>query len=194
MTVKGKKVLQKHGYSVDFSVFKHDAAMEKYQHDFLVNSVKNIILQSSLIDKFIPKYCIPATLYKCPYKRKKYKGRDKTPDGLFHLHLNGKPQTVALELELGLKAKRKYEHIFAEHLLSKHWGTIFYVVKDEKMRDKLMTSIQEVKCKNVLVKTTEKINTFYFVLLDDVLEKKLNATFMNEKIDFSLKGLEKLAS
>ena len=40
----------------------------------------------------------------------------------------------------------------------------------------------------------KKLNSIYFSLLDEVLEKELYAIFSNGKIDFSLKDLEKKAS
>ena len=125
--------------------------------------------------------------------QEKYAKKDKIPDGLFTLWVQGKPQKVALELELSLKSKRRYELIFSKHLLSRNWSAVFYVVKDEVMREKLMDSVKEIKRKNVLIRSANNLNGIYFSLVDEVLEKERLALFTNERIRFSLKDLERKA-
>ena len=194
ITLKGQNILRVHGYKVLPCVIRKDKYKENYEHDMLVHKLKNILLKSSLIENFIPEYQLQGKLLKDSHTKSKYKIQDKIPDGLFTLYVQNKAQLVALELELTLKSKKRYETIFSKHLLTKRWDIIFYIVKDELMRQKLLQHIQELKRKNFLLKTEEKLNSIYFSLLDEVLEKGNKALFTDEKISFSLDDLEKKAS
>ena len=191
ITSNGVHLLKLHGYEVTSCVFKKDTYTGTYRHDLLVNSLKVILLKSPLIKNFIPEHHIIKKLVKDLEVKKIAQNKDKIPDGIFTLWVQEKPQKVALEVELSLKSKRRYEVIFSKHLLSKNWETIFYIVKDEKMRKKLMDYLEEIKRINFVLKTEKKLNSIYFSLADEVLEKELEAIFMNQKISFSLKDLEK---
>ena len=158
ITLKGQNLLIAYGYEVSPCVVKKDSYTGTYEHDLLVNTVKNILLKSSLVENFIPEYQLAYKLLKSSKIKKRGELRDKIPDGLFTLFVERKPQLVALELELSLKSKKRYENIFSKHLLTKKWDTIFYVVKDEAIRDKLLDYLEEIKRKNFLLRTSKNLN------------------------------------
>ncbi len=194
ITLKGQNLLRAYGYKVSPCVIKKDCYTGSYEHDLLLNSLKNILLKSPLVENFIPEYQIAYRILKDFNVKRKYQLKDKIPDGLFTLLVQKKPQKVALELELTLKSKRRYETIFSKHLLTKSWNIIFYIVKDGKMREKLLSYIKEFKRKNSLLRTARNLNSIYFSLLDEFLDKGLYANFTNERMEFSLKDLEKKTS
>ena len=191
ITLKGQDLLIAYGYKVSPCVVKKDSYTGTYEHDLLVNTIKNILLKSPLVENFIPEYQLAYKLLKNSKIKKKGQLRDKIPDGLFTLFVEEKPQLVALELELSLKSKKRYENIFSKHLLTKKWDAIFYVVKDEIMRDKLLDYVEEIKRKSFLLRTSKTLNEVYFSLVEEVLNKELEATFIDRKIDFKINDLEK---
>ena len=193
ITLKGQNLLRDYGYKVNPCTVKKDIYVGTYRHDLLLNRLKRILLESSIIKDFIPEYQIAYGMLKNSKGKEKYAKKDKIPDGLFTLLVQGKPQKVALELELSLKSKRRYELIFSKHLLSRNWSTVFYIVKDETMREKLMDYVKEIKRKSFLLRREKRLSSIYFSLVDEVLEKRLHALFMNQRIRFSLKDLEKKA-
>ena len=193
ITEKGQNLLGAYGYYIFPYVIKKDSYTGKYEHDILVHKIKNILLKSPLIENFIPEYQMAGRLLKDSSSKSRYKNKDKIPDGLFALSIENKPQLVALELELTIKSKRRYETIFSKHLLTKSWDTVFYVVKNEKMRAKLLGHMKEIKRKNFLLKTSKNLNEIYFALLDEVLTKELSSPFLDEEVEFSLKDFEKKA-
>ena len=194
ITLKGQNLLRAYSYQVSPCVIKKDTYTGSYEHDLLLNELKNILIKSPLIENFIPEYQIAYRILRSSKVKRKYQLKDKIPDGLFTLFVQKKPQKIALELELSLKSKKRYENIFSKHLLTKSWNTIFYIVKDEKIKGKLLDYIKEIKRKSFLLRAEKNLNSIYFSLLDEVLEKGLYAIFSNGKIDFTLKDLEKKAS
>ncbi len=191
ITLKGQNLLRVKGYHVLPYVFKKDSYTGTYNHDLLVHKVKNILLKSPLIKNFIPEYQIAGKLLKNSPIKNKYKNKDKIPDGLFTLRLNNRPQLIALELELSLKSKKRYENIFLKHLLTPSWDTIFYIVDDEAMREKLLERIKVLKRKSFLLKGEKRLNKIYFALIDEFLKKELNCLFVNDAVEFCIRNLEK---
>lgn len=165
--------------------------IRSYNHDCLVHKVKNILLTSNLVSGFIPEKKLSAQLLRNTKIRSEYKKGDKIPDGFFTLNLSGERQSVALEVELSLKSKERYEKIFTKHSLTKYWNTVFYVVKDEPLRQKLLSYLAEIKEKVFLLRTHKEQNDIYFALVDEVLNKKLLADFIDKDVRFNLHDLEK---
>lgn len=191
ITLKGQNTLRVSGYKITPHIIQQDVYTGKYEHDLLVYKIKNILLRSPIVENFIPEYQIAGKILGNSRKRNEYQKGDKIPDGLFCFRLQNKLENIAFELELSLKSKRRYENIFAKHMLSRSWDGIFYVVKDETMREKLLSFIKEIKRKDFLLRGEKRLNRIYFSLLDEVLEKKLDALFMNSEVEFSLNSLEK---
>ena len=170
---------------------KADRFIKSYNHDCLVHKIKNILLTSNLVSSFIPEKKLSAQLLRNTKIKSEYRKGDKIPDGFFYLNISGEEQSVALEVELSLKSKSRYEKIFTKHSLTKYWSTVFYIVKDEPLRQKLLSYLEETKEKVFLLKTHKKQNDIYFALLDEVLDKKLLADFIDKDVKFSLHNLEK---
>ncbi len=189
---KGQILLIDYGYNVTASVIKKDIYLGKYNHDLMVNKVKNILLASPLIDNFIAEYQIKEALLKRCKEKNSYKISDKIPDGLFNLKVKDKTLLIALEVELNLKSKIRYENIFPRHLLSANWDCVFYISKSEKIRNKLLEYLTKIKKENFLVKNNNQLNNIYFCLLDDILKNKLNSIFCDENVEFSINNFEKL--
>lgn len=192
ITKKGQNILRVAGYHVLPCEFKKDSYTGQYEHDLLLHKVKNILLQSPIVENYIPEYQITSKLLKKFKSMNTYQKRDKIPDGLFNLWVSNKSQTVALELELSQKSKRRYESLFKKHLLTNNWDIVFYIVKDEPMRKNFLEQIILLKRKDILLRAQKKLNNIYFSLVDEFLEEELNSIFKDEKIEFSLKRLEQI--
>lgn len=113
------------------------------------------------------------------------------PRDLKILKFAGKSETIALEVELSAKSKRRYESIFLKHLFSKEWDVIFYMAKDKALRTILMSNLKKIKEENILLRNPDRINDIYFCLVDEFTNKGLSTLFIDENVEFSLLKLEK---
>ena len=184
LTRKGARLLREKGFLVQAEAIEPDPLREKWNHDGLVNKVKNILLKSPLVGDFFPKYVLRKKLKKPFHKF-------DVPDGLFTLWINDIPVRVALEVDLFSQRKRKYEGILQNRMLSRDWDEVFFVVKDEEMRQKLIAHVESLKKNNFLIRCKKRKNGIYFIPMEEFLKKELNALFYNQEVEFSLNSLEK---
>lgn len=185
---KAYKILKSRGFNFLPYILKKDKYRGSYRHSVVLKKVQSIFLKSPLINDFIPEHQVKKWLNL--NIEKSFSEGDKVPDGLFSLSIDESIEKVALELELSLKAKQRYEDIFRKHLTSADWSTVYYIVSDEKMRQKLLSYLQEFGRKVHIFDDDNQKNYIYFSLLDEFLEKGLKAQFCDNELSFSLKSLE----
>lgn len=192
LTEKAIKKLNKADFKVLPHTTKKDRFKHKYDHDILVNKIKNKLLTSPLVSNFIPEQQLVGKFLRSSKIRSEFTKGDKIPDGLFTLSIRGKSETIALEVELNAKSKQRYESIFLKHLLTDNWGVVFYMVKDEALRNILMSNLKQIREENILLRDTGKTNSIYFCLVNEFLNQSLTTLFIDEQVEFSLKRLEKI--
>ncbi len=73
------------------------------------------------------------------YDPKGYQDKDKIiPDGLFVAQVFGQTQMIALELEINLKSRSRYQDLFRQYSRKNTIGLIWYVVDSTPLRDSLL--------------------------------------------------------
>jgi len=73
-------------------------------------------------------------------------GREKIiPDGLFSANVFGKTQMVALELEINLKSRGRYQELFRQYADKNSIGLIWYVVESLMLGQSLLRIWESVK-------------------------------------------------
>ena len=173
---KSRPILRK-SYKTDFS------------HDQTLIEISRSLKKSSVIRNFQTEGELKQQILSDVARKMNWESQPIIPDAVFVLNIPGHETTIALELELTMKVKRRYGKIFRNHLLSKNWGVVIYVVRDEALREKLMRNLNDLKARDIEVRMAKKINSIYFCLLEDFQSKGLATTLTNGKRETSLEKI-----
>lgn len=158
-------------------------------HDTLLVTIWQILKRSPLVSNYKPELKIKRELAKKHGLQKERDERYKVPDAIFTLKTTKRSFSVALELELSTKSKERYLRLFKLLCTSSDFELIFFIAKDDQLLSLLKANLSEVREKDPLVRIWRVKNGFYFVLLSELLEKGLGASFQGEDSEFSLAGL-----
>ncbi|MDG0817185.1 replication-relaxation family protein [Bdellovibrio svalbardensis] len=99
------------------------------RHDIIVNDVRMKLESFGLASEWTPEYQIKAETFR-NYRYKHAKER-VIPDGLMIELMSGKPQRIAIEVELTRKSEARYKRIFREYK-DLRYDIIWYFVNDTK--------------------------------------------------------------
>ena len=161
----------------------------QFEHDQLLIDVRQVLQKSPLIRNFQTEVEVRKKMMSMQTLKRHWEEMPTIPDALFSFEVPGQKMTVAVELELTPKLRSRYTRIFRNHLLSKDWQLVIYIVKDTKFQDRLMKLLSEIKATDIHVKIANTINGIYFCSLEDFLTKKLEAPMTNGKREISLERI-----
>jgi hypothetical protein len=190
LTKKGKDVLDYLGETLNRPANRRSYKTQ-FEHDQLMIDLRRILELSPIVKDFRTEAEVRGEVLKDRGRRQSWENLPSIPDATFVFEVPGQKMRVAVELELSGKSSRRYKKIFADHMLSKDWNLVFYVVKNEKLLRYLREILKDTKSKNVHVRVARAINGIYFCLLEEVLSLKCAAAFVGENQEFSLEQLAK---
>lgn len=150
---KGAKLIEKEFYKTAWNKAMID-------HDHKLSSLRQLFLKLKLFESWIPEHEIRSRIY----KKYSYKGgiNKLIPDGLMTIKKNGNLETWAIEMELSLKNKNRYEKIFKEYGKKENLKGVWYFVQGES----LFKSLKEnIKRSSFLLNGKEVVISF----IDEVL-------------------------
>jgi DNA-binding Lrp family transcriptional regulator len=156
---KGARLIEK-------EYFKTIWNKQMIDHDHKISSLRQILLRFKMYESWIPEHEIRSLVY----KKNSFKGslNKLIPDGLMTYKKNGVLETVAIEMELNLKNKERYERVFREYGKKENLSGIWYLVKGESIFKSLKENYK--RCSHLL---NEK--GFMISLIDEVLINPLEA-------------------
>lgn len=185
LTKKGKRYLLI-GASIDPQSVLRKSYRTDFEHDQLLIDLRNVFRESPLVDNFKTEAEVRTEILSAKTNLIHWESTPTIPDATFVFKAPGYQMCVAVELELTAKVKRRYARIFRNHLLSKNWQMVVYIVKDTNFQAKLMKILSDVKERDVQVRLASEINGIYFCSLSEFLEKQLDAKLTNGKREVSL--------
>lgn len=156
---KGAKLIEQGNYKTSWS-------KQMLEHDHKISSLRLSFLKSKLYESWVPEHEIKSLLY----KKYSFKGsiNKLIPDGLMTIKRKGNIETWAMEMELSLKGKDRYERIFKEYGIKENLSGIWYFAKGESVFKLLKDSYKRY---------SYLLNGKGFVIsyIDDVLSNLLDA-------------------
>ena len=190
ITKRGQQLLNEIGEPDDRAVNRRSYKTQ-FEHDQLLIDVRRILERSPIVKEFKTESEVRSELIKGKARNSNWENMPAIPDGTFVFEVPGQKMRVAIELELSPKWKRRYGKIFRDHILSKDWSLVFYIVKDEQLLRFLRDTLAETKANDAYVRVSKAINGIYFCLLDDFLSAQLGVSFSNGKQELSLERIAK---
>jgi DNA-binding MarR family transcriptional regulator len=150
---KGAKLVEQENYKTSWN-------KQMLEHDYKISSLRLSFLRFKLYESWTPEHKIKSLLY----KKYTFKGAVKKliPDGLMTIKRNNNLETWAIEMELSLKAKDRYERIFREYGKKENVSGIWYFAKGES----IFKLLKEAYKKNGYLLNGK---TFVISYVDDVL-------------------------
>ncbi len=161
----------------------------QFEHDQLLIDVRHILQLSPLVKNFKIEAEIRRRILSAQTGKRNWDEMPAIPDAAFRFETPEQSMVVAIELELTPKVRSRYTGIFRNHLLSKDWGLVIYIVKDRNFQEKLMRILSEIKVKDIHVRIAKNVNGIYFCELNDFLKLKLSAPLTNGKREISLQQI-----
>ena len=161
----------------------------QFEHDQLLIDVRRILEKSPLVKEFKKEQEVRREYLNEQTKMHHWERHPTIPDGLFTFETPEQRMRIAIELELSFKSKQRYVRIFRNHLLSKDWKLVIYIVKDEKFRDQLMKLLSQIKETDIQIRIEKTLNGIYFCSLDNFLSMRLATPLSNGKDKISLEQI-----
>lgn len=161
----------------------------QFEHDQLLIDLREILEKSPLVADFRTESEVRYELLNGASKLLHWERQPTIPDAAFVFKAPGQSMRVAVELELTPKVKRRYRRIFRNHLLSKDWQLVLYIVKDRALQERLMKLLADIKERDVEVRVQKNVNGIYFCPLPEFLSLGLRVLFTNGKREISLSAL-----
>lgn len=163
----------------------------QFEHDQLLIDLRRIFTESAIIKEFKTELEVRRELMTGPVQLQHWEKKPLVPDATFMMEVPGKKLRVAVELELTVKTRTRYTRIFRNHLLTRNWQLVIYVVKDELLRKRLMRHLSDVKSSDIHVRIEKSVNGIYFCGLDEFLKTRLDTPISNGKKEISLNQIAK---
>ena len=128
---KGARLIEQENYKTSWS-------KQLLEHDYKISSLRLSFLNFKLYESWVPEHEIRSLLY----KKYSFKGslNKLIPDGLMTIKRKGNVETWAMEIELSLKGKDRYERIFREYGKKENLSGIWYFVKGDSLFKSLKDS------------------------------------------------------
>ena len=185
----GLKVLKKYYPEAgNLSLFNR-AYKSQFEHDTILQQVTQVFDQSPAVIQIETEKQLLSKLYRKSIFKKNSNERLKVPDALLLIETPSGLKWAAIELELTRKSTNRYYNIIQDHLISDKWDLIFYIVKDQSLRDLISKNHQYCKQNNPRVRLKDKVNGLYFVDLKDLQSNKERAIFESDEDSFTLESL-----
>ncbi|MBI4405089.1 MAG: hypothetical protein HY537_13075 [Deltaproteobacteria bacterium] len=191
LTKKGIAMLSSDVLKTDAIQNRRFSYKSSFDHDKLLVAIRRVFEESPLVSGYIPEHEVRRMLASRHGKEEKRNAGYKVPDGLFKLKTAQKILTVAVELELTLKSKNRYQRIFRELLTSADFDVVFILTANANMARAIRTIALDVRANDPYVRRWPIKRGLYFLPLDAFLTQRCEATFEGDGQPFSLKSLEK---
>lgn len=178
---KGARIIEKENYKTSWS-------KQLLEHDYKISSLRLSFLNLKLYESWIPEHEIRSLLY----KKYSFKGslNKLIPDGLITIKRKGNVETWAMEMELSLKGKDRYEKIFKEYGKKENLSGIWYLVKGESNFKSLNDAYKRHSC---LLHGKAFIISYVDEVLSSLMDAKIfYPTYAETLADFL--GIPKLQS
>lgn len=185
LSKRGKKVAELFSKSGEITLIRRNYSTQ-FEHDQLLIDVQEILEKSPLVKDYRTEDQVKRELFKGKKSTVDWQNVPKIPDATFVLEVPGQKMRVAIELELSAKMKRRYGKIFRNHLLSRDWNLVFYIVKSRVLMDWLMATLHDVKANDAYVRVSETVSGIYFCSLEEFLLRRLETPFSNGNEEISL--------
>ena len=194
LTKKGIEFLPSEIVKAKARDYRHFSYRTSYNHDVLLQRVRNVFEESPLVDRYMPEHEVRKRLSE-KYGRKERKDEGyKVPDGLFDLKTSTRTMRVALELEITTKAESRYRKMFRELLTSDDYEVIIFITDNDGQIEALRKIMADVMANDAVVRGWPTKRLVYFATLKTVLKKRLETVFQAEGTRFSLSELAKTIS
>lgn len=192
LSQKGRELLSKQTTPLDHLDSKAPNYRTAFDHDLMLREIRKLLSQSPCISKWIPEHVLKAqAMAKINFHHLRDRGTQllKVPDALFKIKTQGGRFNAALELEVTRKTKKRIFQKLEFHVTEPAYDFIFFVVKDEPLRQFLWEIYQSVLVESPRVKVTRQRNGIYFACLEDVRALKLEVPWTGEKDTLILANL-----
>lgn len=188
LTLRGKRIVARSGIARTTAINRR-AYKTQFEHDQFLIDIRGVLEKSPIVREFQSEPEIRRALLTKDRRLMHWENAPSIPDGAFVLSVPGQEQRAVLELELTPKKRQRYSRIFRNHLLSKDWSLVFYVVRDENILRLLMQLLSDVKTKDAQVQVARRINGIYFCTLENFLKLELAVPFTNGKEEITFAGI-----
>lgn len=141
-------------------------------HDFKLLSLRLALEGIGVAHSWMPEHEIRATVFKKNgFKAAKEK---LIPDGLMGIEVGGYRQSVAIELDLHMKSKRRYEQTFSRYTGKRDLHAIWYLAPSQGILNQVLRSWRHVK-------NLYGLPNLYVSFLDEVMKDPLKARLLGEE-------------
>jgi hypothetical protein len=166
--------------SSSVEIFKTKWSKNMIEHDYKLISLRLLLEGAGIARSWMPEHEIRSQVFR-KYGMRETKNK-LIPDGLIGVLVNNKMESVAIELELTLKDKRRYRNIFNQYQDKKNLYAVWYIVPTNS----ILKSLKESWKKNY--SSYSGINA-YFSILADVMGNPLEAKLIGSNSVFKLSEL-----
>jgi hypothetical protein len=154
---------------VKVDIVKTKWSKHMIEHDYKLIALRLLLESVGVARGWMPEHVIRSHMFK------KYGLRDiknKTiPDGFIGIEVNGKMESVALELELTSKNKKRYRNIISHYQNKPNLFAVWYIVQSKSM----LKSLREIWKKHASNYSGVQV---YFSELDELMIDPLEASLV----------------
>lgn len=148
------------------------------EHDLILVSVRLALEACQIAHSWKPEHEIRSLLFK-KYGLRGIKEK-LVPDGLVGVEINGRKESIAIELEMTLKSQDRIKKILRRYLEKAEIFAIWYVAPKKSILESVFNQWQLLGGQRSKIK-------FYVSLLPDLLSNPLEARLMGFKPTYSIK-------
>ena len=146
--------------SINADVFKSHWSKNMIEHDYKLISLRMLLERAGIAHSWIPEHEIRSMVFKKYGLRQSQK--KLIPDGLMGVDANKKMESVAIELELTVKSKKRYQNIIYHYVNKNNLHAVWYIVPTSS----ILNSLKEIWKKHSSGLSNIKV---YFSLLSDLM-------------------------
>ena len=189
LTAMGGDILKAKGLAAIPGQVKRPRYGSSLEHDRNLHLIRQVYESLSTTRDYLTQFQVEKILGERHGYQKEREEKYKVPDAIFTLKLPGKTVRVAVEHEKEPKNYERTKRMFELLVASPDYETIFFVVSSPKLMARLMRILAELRKTSSRIKADGKRHAFYFVLLDELLQKKTKAVMEGEGAKIVLETL-----
>ena len=154
---------------VKVEIVKTKWSKHMIEHDYKLIALRLLLEKIGVARDWMPEHEIRSHMFK-KYGLREIKNKI-IPDGFIGIEVNGKMESVALELELTLKNKKRYRNIIGHYQNKENLYAVWYIVPTSSM----IKSIKETWKKHTSSYSGVKV---YFSGLNELMKNPLEANLI----------------
>ena len=154
---------------VKVEIVKTKWSKHMIEHDHKLIALRLLLESVGVARAWMPEHEIRSHMFK-KYGLREIKNKT-IPDGFIGIEVNGKMESVALELELTLKNKKRYQKIISHYQNKENLYAVWYIVPTSSM----IISIKEIWKKHTSSYSGVKV---YFSPLHELMKNPLEANLI----------------